>query len=47
VGDQSTKVLVEQIGAVDVTRLGDVVGHLTPQEIWGVDEALRTVLALD
>ena len=47
VGDQSTKVLVEQIGAVDVTRLGDEVGRLTPQEIWAVDEALRTVLALD
>jgi len=42
-----TRVLVEQVGAVDVGRLGDLVGHLTPQERWGVDAALATVLALD
>ena len=46
VGDEVTKVLVEQIGAVDVTRLGDLVGHLTAQEMWGIDEGFRTVLAL-
>lgn len=43
----ATRVLVEQVGAVDVGRLGDLVGHLTPQERWGVDVALLTVLGLD
>ena len=37
-------VLVEQVGAVDVSRLGDLVGRLTPQEQWGVDTALAIVL---
>ncbi len=44
--DESTRVLVEQLGAVDVGRLGDLVGHLTREELWGVDEALTTVLGL-
>ena len=43
---QSTRVLVEQLGAVDSRRLGDLVGHLTPEEMWGVDDALLTVLGL-
>jgi mRNA interferase MazF len=42
----STRVLVEQTGAVDMSRLGDLVGHLTPQEQWGVDLASATVLDL-
>ena len=42
-----TRVLVEQIGAVDVNRLGRRSGHLTAEEMWGVDEALLTVLGLD
>ena len=41
-----TRVLVEQLGAVDAQRLGDLVGHLTHEEMWGVDEALATVLGL-
>lgn len=41
-----TRVLVEQIGAVDTQRLGDLAGHLTREEIWGVDEALTAVLGL-
>lgn len=45
VGD-STRVLVEQVGAVDVRRLGDLSGHLTREELWGVDDALMTVFAL-
>ena len=40
------RVLVEQMGAVDTTRLGDLAGHLTPAERWGVDLALETVLDL-
>ena len=46
VGDQSTKVLVEQLGAVDSSRLGEIVGHATPHEMWGIDEAILTVLGL-
>lgn len=42
----ATKVLVEQLGAVDVTRLGELAGHLTPEEQWGVDAAILTVLGL-
>lgn len=42
----STSVLVEQVGAVDSRRLGKLVGHLTPEELWGVDTALLTVLGL-
>lgn len=38
--------LVEQLGAVDVSRLGALVGHLTKEQLWGVDESLRVVLAL-
>ncbi|MFO7959762.1 MAG: type II toxin-antitoxin system PemK/MazF family toxin [Nitriliruptoraceae bacterium] len=41
-----TRVLVEQTGAVDVSRLGDHQGHLTVEEQWGVDLALETVLDL-
>ena len=44
-GDQ-TRVLVEHVGAVDASRLGDLAGHLTREELWGVDEALLTVLGL-
>lgn len=46
IGDQPTKVLVEQLGAVDTTRLGNLVGHASPQEMWGIDEAILTVLGL-
>lgn len=44
--DQLTIVLVEHVGAVDTTRLGDLVGHVTPEEMWGIDEALLTVFGL-
>jgi mRNA interferase MazF len=42
-----TRVLVEQLGAVDVQRLGRRVGRLTAEEIWSVDDALVVVLGLD
>lgn len=42
----ATRVLVEQVGAVDVGRLGDLVGHLSREELWGVDDALVTVFGL-
>ena len=41
-----TRVLIEQTGAVDATRLGDYHDHLTAEEQWGVDLALETVLDL-
>lgn len=43
----TTKVLVEQMGGVDINRLGELVGHLATEEQWGVDEALLTVLGLN
>jgi mRNA interferase MazF len=43
---QSTRVLCEMVGAVDVTRLGDHVGHLSFAELGSVDEALGLVLDL-
>ena len=47
VAGERTRVLVEQIGAIDARRLGDLLGHVTPEEMWGIDEALATVLGLD
>ena len=44
---ETTRVLVEQVGAIDAQRLGRQCGHLSAEEIWGVDEALTTVLGLD
>ncbi len=46
VEDVSTRVLVEQVGAIDTGRLGDRVGHVTPEELWGIDDALITVFGL-
>jgi mRNA interferase MazF len=47
VAGESTRVLVEQLGAVDARRLGTRVGHLTAEEMWAVDDALATVLGLN
>jgi mRNA interferase MazF len=47
VAGDPTRVLVEQLGAVDVQRLGRRVGRLTAGEMWAVDDALVTVLGLD
>ena len=41
-----TRVLVEQVGAIDAGRLGDLVGRVSPGQQWGIDEALTTVLGL-
>jgi mRNA interferase MazF len=46
IAGERSRVLVEQIGAVDNRRLGKLVGHVTPEEQWGVDEALLTILGL-
>ena len=47
VGGTVTRVLVEQLGAVDIQRLGKRVGHVTVEEIWALDDALATVLGLN
>jgi len=46
IAGQETRVLVEQLGAVDVERLGKRAGLLAAAEMWSVDEALITVLGL-
>jgi mRNA interferase MazF len=43
---QRTRVMVEQLRALDVRRLGDFERHLSASEMRGVDEALSLVLAL-
>jgi mRNA interferase MazF len=47
VAGESTRVLVEQLGAVDVTRLGNQVDRVTVNQQWQIDAALLTVLGLD
>jgi hypothetical protein len=34
------------VGAVDAGRLGDMVGRVSPDQQWGIDEALATVFGL-
>lgn len=46
IGGESTRVLVEQLRALDVRGLDDFAGRLSPEEMWDVDEALSLVLAL-
>ncbi len=46
VAGETTRILVEQIGAVDAQRLGELAGHLSREEMWGVDDALLAVLGL-
>jgi mRNA interferase MazF len=43
---ETTRVLVEQLRAVDVERLDDLAGRLTSREQRAVDEALALVLDL-
>jgi mRNA interferase MazF len=46
IGTEQTKVLVEQLGAVDPSRLGDSKGLLRHEELREVDRALAVVLGL-
>ena len=46
VAGETTRVLVEQLGAVDAQRLGDRDELLSPAEMWAIDDALLTVLGL-
>jgi mRNA interferase MazF len=47
VDDQQTQVLVEQTTAVAPERLGELVGHVSREELDRIDESLRLALALD
>ncbi len=44
--DRTTKVMCEQVAAVDLQRLGPPVSHLTYDELTQVSDALRLVLDL-
>jgi mRNA interferase MazF len=46
IAGRRTRVLVEQVGAVDQTRLGRASGRLDSSELAAVEEALRVVLGL-
>jgi mRNA interferase MazF len=46
IGNESTRVMCEMVGAVDARALGDQVAHLTREELRGVDDALALVLDL-
>jgi mRNA interferase MazF len=46
VGGTSTRVMTDQLGAVDAERLGGSAGRLDASELHAVDQALATVLAL-
>jgi mRNA interferase MazF len=43
---QPTRLLVEQLGAVDTSRLGKLVGHVEPADLWEIDDVLRLILGL-
>ncbi|MFN2627340.1 MAG: type II toxin-antitoxin system PemK/MazF family toxin [Gaiellaceae bacterium] len=45
-GEESTRVMCEMVGAVDVDALGTHAGHLTSDEMRAVDDALELVLDL-
>lgn len=47
INGEVTRVLVEQLGAVDASRLGKRIGRVAPAEQWDVDDALRLILSLD
>jgi mRNA interferase MazF len=46
IGEEPTRVMCEMVGAVDPRRLGEQAGHLTLDEMKGVEEALELVLDL-
>lgn len=44
--NRQTRVLVEQMTAVDARRLGEVAGHVTIEEEWAIDEAIALVVGI-
>jgi mRNA interferase MazF len=47
IGDHRTRVLCEQVVAIDVRRLQDFVGWLEDEHLAEVDAALTLILGLD
>jgi mRNA interferase MazF len=47
IGNEATRVLVEQTAAVAPERLGELVGHVSFAELQEIDAALRLSLGLD
>jgi mRNA interferase MazF len=43
---ESTKVLVEQLAAIDARRASEIVGHVSTEEMWSIDDALALVVGL-
>ena len=46
VAGTATRVMIDQLRPLDIERFGEHVHHLTLQEQYGVDDALRIVLDL-
>jgi mRNA interferase MazF len=46
VAGEPTRILVEQLRAVDLERLGDPAGRLTARELRAVDDAIELVVGL-
>lgn len=46
VGAEQTRVLVEQLAAIDVRRANDTVGRVSVEEMWAIDDALSLVVGL-
>lgn len=44
---ERTKVLVEQLAALDVSRFGETVAKLQGGEMWAIDDAIELVLGLN
>ncbi len=44
---QVTRVLVEQLGAIAIDRLGKRIARIDIDEQWAIDDALHTVLGLN
>ena len=43
---QPTRVLLEQMAAIDIRRTSESIGRLSVEEMWAVDEALSLVIGL-
>ena len=42
----ATRVLVEQLAAIDRRRVGDRIGQVSIEEMWTIDDALTLVVGL-
>jgi mRNA interferase MazF len=46
IGKDATKVLIEQLVAIDVRRATEKIGQITVEEMWAIDDALSLVVGL-